>query len=220
MPFMTASARSQQSVTACLARRTLIGLGLAALTSPVVAQSADPKQGITDLYAALHVVMRMPANASFQSRFDRLAPVIDRVLDIDTILRSSVGLRWNTLDEASRRILFTVFRAFTIASYAANFDKDGGEKFEILPQVRTSGADQIVNSKLIATNGEPIRLDYLMRSGVGGWRVVDVLLDGSISRVAVQRSDFRALLVSGDSAPLIESLKKKVAELSNGAMRL
>ena len=220
MPFTAAPAQPSRSVAARVGRRTLIGLCVAALTSPVFAQSADPKQAITDLYAALHVVMRMPANASFQSRFDKLAPVIDRVLDIDTILRSSVGLRWNTLDEASRRTMFTVFRAFTIASYAANFDKDGGEKCESLPQTRASGADQIVNSKLIASNGEPIRLDYLMRSGAGGWRVVDVLLDGSISRVAVQRSDFRALLASGDSAPLIDSLKRKVAELSGGAMRL
>ncbi len=34
----------------------------------------------------------------------------------------------------------------------------------------------------------------------GGWRIVDVLLDGSISRVAVQRSDFRSLLGNGGAA--------------------
>lgn len=205
-------------------RRSLIALGLIAFVAPVLtlpnrARGADPKQGIAELYAALQAAMRMPGNTAFQGRFDRLAPVIDHVLDLDTILRTSVGLRWESLDEPSRKTLFTVFRAFTIASYAANFDKDAGEKFEISPQTRPSGADLIVQSKLIAASGEPIRLDYLMRSGPGGWRVVDVLLDGSISRVAVQRSDFRALLAMGTATPLIESLKKKVAELSNGAMR-
>lgn len=201
-------------------RRTLIAFGLTALACPVLAQGADPKQGIADLYAALHAVMRMPANTPFQTRFDRLAPVIDRVLDLDTILRTSVGLRWDALDEPSRKTLFTVFRAFTVASYTANFDKDAGEKFEIFPQTRPAGADLIVQSKLIAASGEPIRLDYLMRSGTGGWRVVDVLLDGTISRVAVQRSDFRSLLAMGSAGPLIDSLKQKVSELSNGAMRL
>ena len=164
--------------------------------------------------------MQLPATTPFQARFDNLAPVIDRVLDIDTILRNSIGLRWSALDEASRKTLYTVFRSFTIASYAANFDKDAGEKFEIAPTMRESGADRIVQSKLIASNGEPIRLDYLIRSSAQGWRVVDVLVDGSISRVAVQRSDFRALLASGDASPLIDSLKKKVAELSGGAIRL
>ena len=40
----------------------------------------------------------------------------------------------------------------------------------------------------------PTPLDYVMRQGEKGRRAVDVLLDGSISRVAVQRSDFRSLL--------------------------
>ena len=51
-----------------------------------------------------------------------------------------------------------------------------------------------------------------------GWRAVDVLLDGSISRVAVQRSDFRKLLDPGDASALIASLEKKVSDLSGGAL--
>jgi phospholipid transport system substrate-binding protein len=202
-------------------RRFLLGvtlLGLSAARSGL-AQSADIKQGIVDLYEALRATMRMGTAVPFQQRFDRIALVIDRVFDLETILRSSVGLRWSSLDEPSRKTLTGVFRTFTIASYAANFDKDGGEKFEVLAQVRTSGTDQVVQSRLVASNGEPIRIDYVMRSGPQGWRVVDVLLDGSISRVAVQRSDFRALLASGDSGPLIESLKRKITELSGGTMR-
>ena len=163
--------------------------------------------------------MRMGPATPFQQRFDRLAPVIDRAFDLETILHTSVGLRWNSLDEAARKTLFTVFRTFTIASYTANFDKDAGEKFEVLPQTRPAEGDLIVQSKLIASNGEPIRINYLMRNGGMGWRIVDVLLDGSISRVAVQRSDFRALLASGDPGPLIDSLKRKVAELSGGTIR-
>jgi phospholipid transport system substrate-binding protein len=58
-----------------------------------------------------------------------------------------------------------------------------------------------------------------MRTSTMGWRIIDVLLDGTISRVAVQRSDFRALLASGDPAPLINSLKRKVVDLSGGTMR-
>jgi len=45
-----------------------------------------------------------------------------------------------------------------------------------------------------------------------------VLLDGSISRVAVQRSDFRSLLGSGHAGALIRSLQDKVAQLSGGTL--
>ena len=47
---------------------------------------------------------------------------------------------------------------------------------------------------------------------------MDVLLDGSISRVAVQRSDFRKILANGDTDALIASLRRKIADLSDGAL--
>ena len=55
-----------------------------------------------------------------------------------------------------------------------------------------------------------------MRQGSAGFQVVDVLLDGTISRVAVERSDFRSVLESGGADGLIASLKQKIASLSGG----
>ena len=196
------------------------GHGHAQGVSPGTSQAAEAQKPIGDLYAALQASMQMGSTgASFQQRFDRLAPVIDRVFDLDTILRTSVGPRWTTLDETARHALFTVFRTFTIASYTANFDKNSGERFEVLPQARASGDDLIVESRLIPANADPVRIDYVMRGGPMGRQAVDVLLNGTISRVAVQRSDFRSLLASGSATPLIDSLRQKVADLSDGAMR-
>jgi phospholipid transport system substrate-binding protein len=209
-------------------RRSLLGLLLASAVwggglavgkaQGQAGGQADARQAVSELYAGLEAEMR--AGGSFQQRFALLAPVIDRVFDLSTILQTSVGLRWSSLDEASRQKLFTVFRAFTVASYTANFDKPGDETFEVLPRTRPSGQDVIAESRLIPKDGDPVRLDYVMRSGDMGWRIIDVLLDGTISRVAVQRSDFRSLLASGDPTPLINSLKRKVSDLSGGTMRV
>jgi phospholipid transport system substrate-binding protein len=100
----------------------------------------------------------------------------------------------------------------------ANFDKYEGEKFEVLPELRTAGSDQIVQTRIVSETGEPIRLDYVMQSSGAGWRVTDVLVDGTISRVAVQRSDFRALLAHGDASVLITTLRRKVMHLSGGTI--
>jgi len=204
----------RRSVLRLIAASAVI-VGLPGLSVPPAhaAGVAEARQSIAELYNALTRAMR--TGGSFRQHFDMLAPVIDRVFDLNTILQTSVGLRWNSLDEGSRQTLFNVFRAFTIASYTANFDKDGGERFEVLPQTRMSGPDIVVESRLIPSNGDAIRIDYVTRAA----RVVDVLLDGSISRVAVQRSDFRSLLASGSPAPLIDSLKRKVADLSGGTMQ-
>ena len=53
-----------------------------------------------------------------------------------------------------------------------------------------------------------------MRNTEGAWKAVDILVDGAISRTAVQRSDFRALLKDNDPGPLIANLKDKAAELA------
>jgi phospholipid transport system substrate-binding protein len=45
---------------------------------------------------------------------------------------------------------------------------------------------------------------------------VDLLANGSISRVGVQRSDFRSLLASGGVPALVAALQLKVANLSGG----
>jgi phospholipid transport system substrate-binding protein len=147
-----------------------------------------------------------------------LAPVVDGVFDLNTVLKVSVGLRWDSMDPDVRTRLFKAFRRFTIATYVANFDRYDGQRFEILPGLRDSGSDRIVNTEIITSGGRRQRLDYVMRDGSGIWRAVDVLVEGSISRVAVQRSDFRKILANGDADALIASLQQKIADLSDGAL--
>jgi phospholipid transport system substrate-binding protein len=65
-------------------------------------------------------------------------------------------------------------------------------------------------------SGNKHDLDYVMREGSAGWRIVDVLADGAVSRVAVQRSDFRLLIRRGGATALSENLEAKSLSLANG----
>lgn len=200
-----------------LRRRHLLCLALAGAVMPRLARAAaasDSAAPIDVLYTALEALMRAGPTTSFRHRYHQIAPVIDRTFDLRAILRSSVGTHWATLDAATQDALHAAFRRFTIAAYVANFDKYEGERFELIPPPRQVGEDQVVQTRIIQDNGEPIRLDYVMRQADAGWRVVDILLDGTISRVAVQHSDFRALLHNGDAAALIASLQQKTADLA------
>jgi phospholipid transport system substrate-binding protein len=198
-------------------------LALAVIAAPCLrsarAQPAAVEQPLEALHAALLAAMRAGKAAPFAQRFDAMAPAVDQAFDLETILRVSVGLSWNGMDPAAQARLLKAFRRFTIATYVANFDKSDGEQFTIVPGTRDSGNDRIVRTEIHSGSGDRIRLDYVMRETSGTWRAVDVLLDGSISRVAVQRSDFRKILGSGDADALITSLQRKVADLSDGALR-
>lgn len=199
-----------------------VALASSALLPPArrPARAADPEAEapIAALNQALLAAMQAGQTTPFVQRFERLAPAVERAFDLAGILQASVGPRWSGLPPAQQAQLQEVFRRFTVASYAARFDSYGGERIEVVPDGRGVGADQVVATRIVPPGGEPTRIDYVMRRGPAGWRAVDVLLNGSISQVAVQRSDFRASVAAGDASALIASLQRKVAELSGGAL--
>ncbi|HST75743.1 MAG TPA: ABC transporter substrate-binding protein [Acetobacteraceae bacterium] len=203
-------------------RRGLLGLLLAGLVAgPVAARAAEgaAEQAVSELNDSLVRVMKAGPTAPFPRRYEILAPVIESVFDLAGILRACVGPRWASLASRDQADLLGVFRRFTIASYVANFDDYAGERFEVLPESRAAGSDQVIGTRIVDGSGSVVRIDYVMRREADAWKAVDVLLDGTISRVAVQRSDFRGLLGEGpDISGLIASLQQKVADLSRGTM--
>ena len=120
---------------------------------------------------------------------------------------------------ADQNTLLTAFRRYTIANYVNSFDNYTGQRFDVQPETRAlPNGEQVVQTKIISSSGESHKLDYVMRQQGAGWKAVDVLADGSISRVAVQRSDFRRLMSGGGARALIESLNQKTRDLSDGAL--
>ena len=203
-----------------LSRRQLFRLGLLGLMPllglPRIAAASATTAPIERFYAALTAIMKAGKAAPFRQRYDSLAPVIDQTFDLQDILESSVGPRWTALPAEQQKALKEAFRRYTIAIYVTNFDSFSGQRFEIQPSSTAAGGDQIVQTRIVPASGESHRLDYVMRLAGGNWKVVDVLADGSISRVAVQRSEMRGPLTSGGGPALLDRLQKKTAEMSGG----
>ena len=84
------------------------------------------------------------------------------------------------------------------------------------------GEKVVVATQIVPVTGAPTRIDYVLRpeEAEGGvqWKAIDVMLDGSISQIAVERSEFFGLLGNGGVAKLIASLQRKTADLSGGAL--
>ncbi|MBS0560245.1 MAG: ABC transporter substrate-binding protein [Proteobacteria bacterium] len=207
---------------AATSRRRLLFLGLGAvalLGSGGARAEADPAivGPIKGLYDSLITVMKAGDKTPFAQRYDTLAPAIDRALDLPAILQVSVGpAAWNTLPPDQQAALLDAFRRYTISLYVSSFNNFNGQKFTIEPDLRTVGNDQIVQTKIVPASGDSHELDYVMRQVGGDWKAVDVLSEGAISRVATQRSDFRALLARGGGPALLASLQQKTNDLSGG----
>ena len=199
--------------------------GLIAAAGAIALGSITPGRAVTepavltpvnDLIAGLLQVMKAGPGTPFDKRFALLGPVIDRTFDLPAILQESIGPSWSALPADQKQVLIDAFRRYTVASYVNSFNEFNGQRFDVSPDTRTIGDRQIVQTTIVPQSGDQHQLDYVMQQTGSGWRVVDVLADGSISRVAVQRSDFRRLLARGGAPALADSLRSKSLNLSDG----
>ncbi|WP_428484799.1 ABC transporter substrate-binding protein [Rhodopila sp.] len=223
MPI-SSTAATASSAAAGLRRRSLLGLlviAAAPLGRPALADvpQADATSVIKRFNEALLDAMRSGGHVDFNDRFKALAPEVDQVFDLRTVLAVSVGPSWTTLSQDQQGRLLDAFRRYTVATYVANFDSYAGQRFTVSPDTRSLGADRmVVLSRITPVRGDATELDYVMRQTPSGWKVVDVLAAGTISRVAVQRSDFRHVLTNGGGDALVATLQRKSSDLSSGAL--
>jgi len=194
------------------------GVLVLALASSAVA--SDVSSPIERLDAGLLQAMKMGRSSPFQQRYDLLAPLVDRAVDLDFILQTAIGARWVSLPADQQAALKTTFRRFSVATFVAHFDKYGGERFDMLPASPSPGGGTIVRIRITPGNpgDEADVLGYVMRQTAGGWKAVDVIADGSVSPVVAQQSEIRSLFVRGGVAGLLARLQQKIAELSGGTL--
>ena len=202
---MLVSRRLAASLLLCVA---VFGAGAARAAGPA------PSEVVERLNAALIEVMREADALGFQGRYERLAPVLSAAFDFPLMARISAGKHWRTLDEVLRGRFVAAFGKSSIATFAARFDGYGGERFEVLGEQPGRRETVLVRNRLIKSDGEAVAIDYLFKSGAEGWRVVDVLLDGKFSELALKRSEYGAVLKNDGIEALIRGLDEKAARLA------
>ena len=198
-------------------RLALGAMALLCLARPAAA--SDITAPIEQLDAGLLQVMKAGKAAPFQQRYDVLAPLVTRAVDLDAILEGGVGPAWASLSASDRAALKAAFQHYSIATYVANFDEFNGEKFELYPPA--AGGDPVVKVKIVPgkPDDETHVLGYVMRQTGGMWKAIDVTADSSISQVVAQQEEIRSLVRSGGPAGLLARLQQKTQELSDGAAR-
>jgi phospholipid transport system substrate-binding protein len=192
-----------------------LGLALALLAPAARADAADPATpAVQGFYATLLECMKGGKTLGAQGRYDKLKPVIERTFDLGTMVKYAVGPAWSTASADDQKALTEAFTRMTIAQYAGNFSSFDGEKFTVEPKAEIRGTDHYVKSALVAKD-QTVAFIYRMRQFGNDWRIIDVLLDGSISQLSVYRSDFAATLKAGGAAALV----KKIDSLADRALK-
>jgi phospholipid transport system substrate-binding protein len=183
------------------------------LAVPASAQGAGPEAVIKTFSDRLLESMKGGAKLGFNGRADKMRPAVADAYDMPSMTKSTLGTAFAKLspEEASR--LADAYSAFSVATYAAQFNEWNGERFDVGEPRASTGGTVIVPSWLVPKNGDPTQIDYVMRQDQGKWRIVDVLFEGTVSQVAVRRSEFGSLFRGKGFNGLIETIEKQTVAM-------
>ena len=188
-------------------------MALAVLPQPTLAAPASGSETVQGLYNTLLSTMKNGRTLGESGRFVQLEPVVRRTFDIATMARLSVGPSWATMSESQRQQVIDGFGRYISAIYAERFDNYSGEKLQVTDE-QPAAAGVMVHSQIVKANGEPVKVDYLMRKNGDSWLIADIYLDGAISEVATRRSEFAAILRNEGIDGLIAALNRKADALT------
>jgi len=192
-----------------LLRRALLIIGLALLAAPAPAAPGPASKFVSELGAE---ALRVFADASMpmdkrEAEFRRL---FLKSFDVNAISRFVVGNSWRTASEGERDEYRKLFEEYVVAAYTARLSQYSGETFQVKDEV-AAGDDIMVNSQIVRPSGPPVRVEWRVRSGENGPKIVDVVVEG-VSMAITQRSEFSSVIQQGGKglASLNVRLREKV----------
>jgi phospholipid transport system substrate-binding protein len=201
-------------------RRALVagaaGVVLALALAPTVGRAADAsaEQVIQGLVEDIWTTLRR-GDAEPDDRVDQLAVLLEARTDVALISRLALGRHWNRLPEPERQAYQELFRDVVIRSMARRLNSYAGdaeapleERFRILGSAAVGTGDVLVRSKVFPTQGQPLDLDWRLRSSDSGLVVIDLIVEGA-SLLVSQRSEFAAVIERGDLAGLLAELRAR-----------
>lgn len=197
--------------------RFLLILAVAmACALPVAAGGDAPQARIEGLHEALLGVMQNADTLGYEGRTERLTPVIPEYFDVAFMAQKSVGRHWKKATEADRTRFVETFQRFMVANYAGQFDGFSGQQFVTRGEEPARKETMLVKSVLVNPDDDDVELNYRMRQVDGTWKIIDVYLDGTVSELALRRSEFSGIVKREDFDALIAAIDARVAALAKG----
>jgi phospholipid transport system substrate-binding protein len=192
-----------------------LGLGVAglALLCPAEAIGANALETVRSFYDTLLTTMRHGNELGQSGRFIQLQPVVRNIFDVPFMARMAIGSGWVTLSSTQQQQVIEAFERYIVATYADRFDTYSGEQLQVLDE-QLSRSGTVVMTRIVDSNGEPENLNYLMRTNGSMWQIADVLLNGTISELAIRRSEFASIRQRQGVDGLIAELNRKADLLS------
>lgn len=171
---------------------------------------------VEGLHATMLETLQGAEDLGYEGRYAKLAPAIEAAFDLPFMAEKSVGSHWRKLSEEERADWVDLFERNMVASYASRLDEFRGQQFESLGSEPGAHDTITVRTKIVDPGNPEVPLTYRLRETEAGWRIIDIYLKGTVSELAVRRSDYAAVLRSGGFPALKKSVAEKISEFEAG----
>ena len=180
---------------------------------PAAAAAGAPDQVVERFHEVLIDMMKKSNEMTFDERVAYLMPVMDQSFDLDFMSSKSVGRQWKQLPAADQQAWRDKFSELTISNYAGRFVDYSGEMFSTVGQEPAARDTVMVLTRLDVPGDQPVDMNYRLRETRDGWRIIDIYLKGTVSELALRRSEYSSTLKRDGFAKLAEAIDKKIADL-------
>jgi phospholipid transport system substrate-binding protein len=197
-----------------MAARAVLILAFA-VAAPTPEAPAEGGVGVIERFnQALEEVLHDSAALGYQGRLKKLQPVIEGTFDLAFMARTAVGRQWSDISDDERQRWTDAFTRLTIANYAGRFNHYSGQTFELLGSEPAGNDTLIVRTKVVVPQEENVDISYRLRDTGLAWKVIDVYLKGTVSQLALWRSEYSTVLKREGVDGLLRSVDEKVASLA------
>jgi phospholipid transport system substrate-binding protein len=183
------------------------------LSLPVLVEAApnDGRAAQTMIEKLGDDALRAIANESLNDSAKKqvFRRLLTQNFDMATIGRFAMGKYWRQLPAEQQAEYMRLYERMIIDVYTARFNKYSGQSIKILGNRVDDSGDVVVSSSILSPDGPPVSVDWRVRPKGGGYRIIDVMVEG-VSMAVTQRNDFAGVIQRGGSTDAL------LAYLRNG----
>lgn len=184
--------------------RGLIMVALIAAAYPARAEDAESfVRSVGD--AVVQVLQQQLPRAETEQQ---LHAIWLKAFDGEGIGRSVMGKNWKKANEAQQQEYLQLFPQYVAGLYANQFSDYSGETFTVNGSKPGAEGRTVVNARIDRPGGDPIRVDFIVKTDAAPLLITDVKVEG-VSLLVTKRSEFDSVVAQQGIDGLIAALRAK-----------
>ncbi len=171
--------------------RVIAVAGVLLIGAPSV--RAEDASGYVQRLGEITVALLGREDLAETARHEELRRMLVDNIDIAAVSRVVLGRFWRLATDEQKARYSALYPDFIVTTYGGLFGQYSGKAMTVTGSRSIADGDALVEGDIERSSGPPAKVAFRVRPSDGGFKVIDVVVEG-ISLLVTQRSDFAAVI--------------------------